>query len=237
MGQGRQSRNREPEGKAERETHVLPVGFIHRCGVIREQGANHGFGWSGCLGHENFLSSGEYCPIKTQNFSHFLSPDLPILGYYPIMTADIDDFDRSILAFLQQDASLTVDALAERVHLSRNACWRRIKALEEAGVITRRVALLDAGRVGCPLSVMVLIRTNDHSPSWQTAFRKAISALPEVIGAHRMSGDLDYVLRVRVSDVAAYDRFYKKLTSRVSVSDISASFVMEDIKDTTALPL
>lgn len=153
------------------------------------------------------------------------------------MTNNIDTYDQAILSHLQRDASLTVDGLAERVHLSRNACWRRVKALEDAGVIKGKVALLDAQKLGCPLSVMVLVRTNDHSPAWQDAFRTAIAALPEIIGAHRMSGDLDYVLRVRVADVAAYDRFYRSLTSRVSVSDISASFVMEDIKDTTALPL
>jgi Lrp/AsnC family transcriptional regulator len=153
------------------------------------------------------------------------------------MDVKIDEMDRKILGALQQDATLAMDALAERVNLSRNACWRRVKQLESAGVIQGRVALLDPQALGCGLSVVVLIRTNEHDPSWRSKFDAAVREMPQIIGAHRMSGDLDYVLRVRVADVAAYDRFYKKLTDRVAVSDISASFVMEDIKDTTALPM
>jgi len=153
------------------------------------------------------------------------------------MTHILDTIDHAILNQLQQDATLTADAISERVNLSRNACWRRIKAMETSGVIRARVALIDPVKVGCALSVMVLIRTNDHDAAWLEKFQTAVRTMPEVVGAHRMSGDLDYVLRVRVADVAEYDGFYKRLTSRVCVSDISASFVMEDIKDTTALPL
>jgi len=150
---------------------------------------------------------------------------------------DLDTIDCRILAELQRDATLAMDDLAEKVHLSRNACWRRIKQMEASGIIRARVALLDAGRLGCGLSVIVLIRTNAHSADWMTRFDKAVREMPQIVGAHRMTGDLDYVLRVRVSDVAAYDAFYKDLIARVPVSDISASFVMEDIKDTTVLPL
>lgn len=149
----------------------------------------------------------------------------------------IDETDTKILNLLQQDATLTADALADRVNLSRNACWRRVKAMEAAGIIRARVALVDPTKVGCGLTVMVLLRTSAHEARWIETFRKAIATMPEVTGAYRMSGDLDYVLHVRVVDVAAYDAFYKRLTSRVSVSDISASFVMEDIKHTTAMPL
>lgn len=153
------------------------------------------------------------------------------------MTENMDDIDRAILRLLQSDASLSVDEISARVNLSRNACWRRIKTLEQAGVIRGRVALVDPARVGVPLMVMVLIRTNQHDAEWLDRFQNALRALPEVVGAYRMTGDLDYVLRVRVADVPAYDAFYKRLTARISVSDISASFVMEEIKETTAVPL
>ncbi|MFN3664080.1 Lrp/AsnC family transcriptional regulator [Yoonia sp.] len=153
------------------------------------------------------------------------------------MNEKLDETDRRILNLLQKDASLSVDDISASVHLSRNACWRRIKALEQSGVITARVALLDPARVGLPLMVMVLIRTNAHDHSWMEKFQTALRSLPEVVGAYRMTGDLDYVLRVRVADMPAYDVFYKRLIALISVSDISASFVMEEIKDTTALPL
>lgn len=153
------------------------------------------------------------------------------------MSHRIDEIDRAILRILQQDAALSVDDISAQVHLSRNACWRRIKAMEQADIITGRVALVDPVKVGAPLTAMVLIRTNAHDAAWMTRFQTILRTMPEVVGAYRMTGDLDYVLRVRVADVPAYDAFYKRLTSRISVSDISASFVMEEIKETTAVPL
>ena len=153
------------------------------------------------------------------------------------MLNKLDIIDHRILTILQQDATLSVDAISDAVSLSRNACWRRIKAMEGSGIIRARVALLDPIKIGCPLSALVLIRTDHHSDTWRRDFASAVAALPEITSAQRMTGDLDYVLMVRLADVAAYDVFYKRLTSRISVSDISASFVMENIKDTTALPL
>ena len=153
------------------------------------------------------------------------------------MSQNIDHIDRSILKTLQRDASLSVDEISQRVNLSRNACWRRIKVMEDAGVIKGRVALVDPAQVGVPLTVMVMIRTNQHDAAWMRDFQSALQSFPEVVGAYRMTGDLDYVLRVRVADVPAYDAFYKRLTARISVSDMSASFVMEEIKETTAVPL
>lgn len=153
------------------------------------------------------------------------------------MTEHIDTIDRKILNLLQTDASLSVDEISARVVLSRNACWRRIKQMEVSGVIRGRVALVDATKVGRPLTAMVLLRTNAHDAKWMAQFQAVLKSMPEVVGAYRMTGDLDYVLRVRVADVPAYDAFYKRLTSRISVSDISASFVMEEIKETTAVPL
>ncbi len=149
----------------------------------------------------------------------------------------LDTFDQAILKILQQDAGISMDALSERVNLSRNACWRRVKQLEESGTIRGRVALVNPDSIGLGLSVFVLIRTNQHGPEWLADFERAVKTTPEIIGAHRMTGDLDYVLRVRIADVKSYDRFYQKLISQVAIADISASFVMEDIVDTTLLPI
>ncbi|MDN2579582.1 Lrp/AsnC family transcriptional regulator [Aquibium sp. ELW1220] len=153
------------------------------------------------------------------------------------MAQDIDTIDRRILAELQVDASLSVEQLAERVHLSRNACWRRVKLLEERGVIRARVALVDPEKLGFGLSVFILVRTSRHEPDWLKQFRDAVVSLPEITGVYRMSGDLDYVLRARVADMKAYDRLYQRLIAKVPLSDVSASFVMEEIRDTTELPV
>ncbi|MGN6766467.1 MAG: Lrp/AsnC family transcriptional regulator [Rhizobiaceae bacterium] len=152
------------------------------------------------------------------------------------MKFEIDPMDRMILAELQRDGTLSVDQLSERVNLSRNACWRRVKLMEEAGIITGRVALVDAEKLGFGLSVFILIRTTHHEPDWLKKFRDAVSSIPEIIGVYRMSGDLDYVLRARVPDVKAYDRLYQRLIGKVPLSDVSASFVMEEIKETLELP-
>lgn len=153
------------------------------------------------------------------------------------MTPEIDTMDRKILAEMQRDATLSVDQLSERVSLSRNACWRRLKRLEDDGYITGRVALVDADKVGVGLSVFILVRTSHHDPDWLTKFRAAVVSFPEITGVYRMSGDLDYVLRARVADVKAYDRLYQRLIAKVPLSDVSASFVMEEIKETTVVPL
>jgi len=150
---------------------------------------------------------------------------------------NIDDLDRRILKELQRDAGQSLDALGEVVHLSRNACWRRIRALEAAGVIKGRVTLLDAGKLGLGLTVFMQIRTNAHAPDWLAAFKKATQDMPEILSVFRMSGDLDYLIRARVADMAGYDQLYQALIRRVPLSDVSASFVMEEIKETTQLPL
>lgn len=150
---------------------------------------------------------------------------------------DIDEIDRRILAELQRDGSLSADQLSARVHLSRNACWRRVRRLESEGVITSRIALVDPEKIGLGLSVFILLRISQHDPQWLRRFREAVLALPEITGVYRMSGDLDYVLRGRVADVKAYDRLYQRLIARVPLSDVSASFVMEEIKETTVVPV
>src|SRR6476620_4228967 len=143
------------------------------------------------------------------------------------MALDIDEIDRKLLAELQRDGTLSVDQLSERVALSRNACWRRVKRLEEDGVITGRVALVDADRLGLGLSVFILVRTSNHDPDWLKRVRAATTGFPEITGVHRMSGELEYVPRARVADVKAYDRLYQRLIAKVPLSDVSASSVME----------
>lgn len=149
----------------------------------------------------------------------------------------IDDIDKKLLAQLQQDSALSLEEIGERVNLSRNACWRRIKALEDTGVIKGRVALLDPAKLGLVLTVFMLIRTQDHSADWLETFRAATRALPQIQGVYRMTGDLDYLIRAQVADMADYDLLYQSLIRRVPLSDVSASFVMEEIKDTHAIPL
>ncbi len=149
----------------------------------------------------------------------------------------IDDTDRRILTLLQRDASLPLDKLSELVALSRNACWRRIGAMEKAGIIKGRVVLVDPAKLDLGLTVFIQIRTNAHEANWLKTFSEATRSMPEILGVYRMSGDLDYLIRAQVSDMAGYDRLYQRLIKKVPLSDVSASFVMEEIKETTALPL
>jgi len=153
------------------------------------------------------------------------------------MQINLDEIDLNILRLIQKDATLSADQLSEQVSLSRNACWRRVKALEEAGVIRAKVGLVDADAVGLGLQAVVMIRALAHTADWTAKFQDAVRYMPEIMGAYRMTGDLDYMLQVRVADISAYDRFYKRLTDKVDIADVSASFVMEQIKDTTALPI
>ena len=149
----------------------------------------------------------------------------------------MDTTDRKLLDILQRDAALSLDDFSERVGLSRNACWRRIKRLEDEGVIKARVTLLDASRINVGLTAFIALRTVEHSAKWLDQFAKAVRGIPEIIGVYRMSGDIDYLLQVVIPDVAAYDRLYKRLISKITLADVSSSFVMEEIKSTTVLPL
>ena len=148
----------------------------------------------------------------------------------------MDSYDRQILALLQRDASLSVGAVAERVALSKTACWRRIQKLEADGVIGRRVALVNPAAINLGLTVYIVVRTNQHNEQWARQFAAVVEAIPEVLECYRMSGDLDYLLKAVVSDMAGYDRLYKKLIA-ADLFDVSSSFVMETMKATTELPL
>ena len=149
----------------------------------------------------------------------------------------MDDIDRGILASLQHDVTLSLAEIAKRVGLSPTPCWRRIQKLEESGVIRKRVALLDATKLNVGVTVFVAIRTSEHSLEWLEKFARAVVEFPEVVEFYRMSGEIDYLLRVIVSDIKAYDDFYKRLIGKVALFDVSSSFAMEQIKYTTALPL
>ena len=150
---------------------------------------------------------------------------------------ELDSIDHRILRELQRDGSTPLEALGAEVGLSRNACWRRVKLLEEAGVIRRRVALCDPEALDLGLTVFIAVRTDRHDPEWLETFTKALRGMPQILGAYRTSGDLDYLLHARVADVQAYDRLYQSLIRKVPVKDISASFVMEELKETTELPV
>jgi Lrp/AsnC family transcriptional regulator len=148
-----------------------------------------------------------------------------------------DRYDRQILSRLQQDASLAVADIADEVGLSTNACWRRIKRLEETGIIRRRVALLNERALGLNVTVFVSVKTNEHNETWLARFAEGIKQIPEVAEFYRMSGDTDYLLKIIVRDIDDYDRVYKKLISTAPMHDVSSSFAMERIKSSTALPL
>ena len=149
----------------------------------------------------------------------------------------LDSRDRQILEVLQEDAMTPITAIAERVGLSTTPCWRRIQRLERDGVIRRRVALLDAASLNVPVSVFVAVRTNRHSAAWVAQFRSTLDAIPEIVEAYRMSGEIDYLLRVVVPDIAGYDLVYKQLIDKIEFADVTSSFSMEELKHTTALPL
>ena len=149
----------------------------------------------------------------------------------------LDELDKKILRELQSDASTPIEELGEKIGLSRNACWRRIKLLEENGVIRKRVALASPEALGLGLQVFIAVRTDDHHQGWLDRFSRAVKDIPEITGAYRMSGELDYLIRARIADIKDYDALYQQLIRKVSMSDVSASFVMEEIKETTALPV
>lgn len=149
----------------------------------------------------------------------------------------LDDMDVKILAILQEDCTRPVAEIGKAVGLSTTPCWRRIQKLEELGVIRRRVAVLDPEKIQAGVTVFISIKTDKHSLEWLERFHAAVADFPEVVEFYRMSGDVDYLLRVAVPDIAAYDVFYKKLIARVEIAKVSSAFAMEEIKHTTSLPL
>lgn len=149
----------------------------------------------------------------------------------------MDRTDRRILALLQEDATLPVAELARRVQLSQTPCWKRLQKLKASGVIRKQVALCDPAKLGLGTTVFVAVRTSQHNDAWLRKFDAAVKTIPEIVEVYRMSGDVDYLLRVVTSDIAGYDAVYRRLIKAVELSDVSSSFAMETIKSTTALPL
>jgi len=149
----------------------------------------------------------------------------------------MDAIDRKIIAVVQEDASLSVAEIGQRVGLSSTPCWKRLQKLEAEGVITKRVALIDPDKIGLGITVFVSVETGDHSQDWLARFAELVSAMPEVMEFYRMAGDVDYMLRVVVRDMQSYDTFYKKLIAAVPLKNVTSRFAMERIKSTTALPI
>ena len=149
----------------------------------------------------------------------------------------MDAIDRKILAVVQQDASLSVAEIGQRVGLSSTPCWKRLQRLEADGVIMRRVALVNPDKIGLGITVFVSVETNDHSQEWLKKFAEVVGAMPEVMEFYRMAGDVDYMLRVVVPDIAGYDAFYKRLIATVPLKNVTSRFAMEKIKSVTALPV
>ncbi|AJE45853.1 Lrp/AsnC family transcriptional regulator [Celeribacter indicus] len=152
-------------------------------------------------------------------------------------TLTLDRIDRKILHELMHDATLPVAQLAERVGLSQTPCWKRVQKLEAAGIITRRVALVDPEKIGIGLMVFVEIEATDHSPEWRAEFRRVVPRFTEIVEVYRMAGDIDYLLKVAVSDMSAFDEFYLELTRALPCRNITSKFVMETVQTTTALPI
>ena len=149
----------------------------------------------------------------------------------------IDPKDRDILREIQRDSAQSIEELAGKINLSRNACWRRVKTLEEKGVIRARVALLDPEKLNLGLTAFIAVKTAQHEPRWLEKFAAAVKDIPEITGVYRTTGDTDYLLQAVVPDIAGYDRLYKRLIAKIPLTDVSSSFVMEKIKEITALPL
>jgi Lrp/AsnC family transcriptional regulator len=149
----------------------------------------------------------------------------------------MDQTDRKILTLIQQDAGLSLNDMAEQVHLSRNACWNRVKQMEDKGIIRARVTLLNPEKLNLDLTVFISVRTNNHTSAWLERFHTAVRSLPEIIGIYRTTGDVDYLLQAVVPSMKAYDALYQRLISKIELNDVSSSFVMEEIKRTTVLPL
>jgi len=149
----------------------------------------------------------------------------------------MDEIDRKLLAILQDDTTLSIAQIADRVGLSATPCWKRIQKMEQSGVITRRVALVAPERIGMSLTVFVAVEAGNHTPEWLDNFARTVSAMPAVMEVYRMAGEVDYMLRVVVADMAEFDSFYKRLIASAPLKNVTSRFAMERIKSTTAYPL
>jgi len=150
---------------------------------------------------------------------------------------NIDDIDVRILEILQRDATRSLESISDEAGVSLNTCWRRVQKLESAGIIRRRVALVDNEKIGLPFTVFVSIRTDNHSRDWAEQFSRTVNMIPEIVEFYRLAGDVDYIMKIMVASVSDYDRVYQRLIRDIQILDVSASFAMEKLKFTTELPL
>jgi Lrp/AsnC family transcriptional regulator len=185
----------------------------------------------------NFLQHAGVRRKSALRLGHLLENESIASAVQPSRETMIDRIDRRILSILQEDCTIPVAEVGRRVGLSTTPCWRRIQKLEEDGVIQRRVAILDPRKVNVKVTAFVSITTSQHNDDWLRKFADVISEFPEVVEFYRMAGQVDYLLRVAVPDIEAYDAFYKRLIARIEISDVSTSFAMEQIKSTSELPL
>jgi Lrp/AsnC family transcriptional regulator len=232
MDQGGTSRPEQAEREAEGKDHVFEVALPHLGGMFAKQALQHHYLLGSALQPKNVMDFRRFAPNLHRLYRDEVE-NIPII----VEETDMDERDRAIMREIQRDASLSLENLAERVHLSRNACWRRVKQLEEQGFIRARVALLDAAKLNLGLTAFIAIRTAHHDPEWLERFAVAVRGIPEIIGVYRTSGEIDYLLHVVVPDIAGYDALYKRLIARIPLTDVSSSFVMEKVKETTILPL
>ena len=219
-------RFQQRRGKTKRDLLMLQIGFS---GTLR-------------MGQEPSLQHGEI-PFVVMGFYLSFEKFLPKIGQDSVKNREnihmsgYDQQDLRILEILQNDASLPIAEIADRVHLSQNACWRRIKQLEEEGFIAKRVALLDPAKLGVGTTVFVTVKAGEHTEKWLENFSAAVRKIPEVIEFYRLTGEIDYLLKLQVADIADYDRIYKQLIRSAKLMDVSSAFAMEELKRTTAIPL
>ncbi|WP_220149784.1 Lrp/AsnC family transcriptional regulator [Sphingomonas aracearum] len=152
-------------------------------------------------------------------------------------SSTLESADLKILEVLQKDGALSIAAVAERTGISQNGCWRRIKRLEDEGVISGRVTLVNPAKVGLDLTVFVHVKASEHSEEWFERFSAAVQEMPEVVEFYRMAGEVDYLIKLMVENIAAYDAVYKRLTKAVNIVNVTSTFAVEVLKLTTALPL
>ena len=217
--------------KTGRDTQMLEIRFANRLRMIGEQMSQ----WNLA-----FLYFHPSVYLKRQRKGFQISSQFVILvKYFSILMglSKMDSIDQRLLALLQDNSSYTVAEISEKIGISSTPVWKRMKRLEESGVIANRVVLLDPQKIGLGLTGFVLVRTNNHSEEWLKRFANVVDSVPEIVEMHRMAGDVDYLLKIVAPDVSGYDAIYKKIIKDIELSDVSASFSMEVVKSTTVLPL
>jgi Lrp/AsnC family transcriptional regulator len=239
VNEARDARDKHRSSEPARTVHVFEIGFPNTTRMFTKVAFEHAH----CPHETTSLFNDEQ--ILAVYRSDGVSNVAPSTGlcrisislFFPGENMNLDAIDRRILSVLQEDATVSMADLAESVGLSATPCWKRIKRLEQSGVIERRVAILNRERLGLGVSVFASIRTSHHSAEWLQKFADGVAKIPEVVEFYRLSGEIDYLLKIVVRDISDYDRIYRKLIKVTELHDVSSSFAMQEIKFTTALPL